>query len=279
MAKLVIYSNQAYEHMVETFLASRAYAGADEHTVIFYMVGYDSEIEYPNLVKRRFDPVVERQNFQFYKPHVMLQSLEFEGDLIYFDTDIMLGKRFDPSLLQSVHGHPVACAGPLNFVYFWEQFPDGTNRQYDESMLKDYFGVQERTTHYLWTSMLGYNSGCRDFLQEWCSMVDNSYFHRDGMSRYYFPFGDETAFNVLMWKRRCETYLPRFFVNTTVFETLMRVESDNSYNYYQDNTPENHTPVKEIYERCDDANIVQFYHGIKESRELFKTVCWMLVNK
>lgn len=280
MATLVIYSNKSYEHMVDSFLASRSYANAESNTVVFYMVGYDSDIEYPNLIKRRWDPPIERQNFQFYKPHIMLQSLEFgDDDLIYFDTDILIGKRFNPSKLKTDKDYPIACAGPLNFVYYWEMHDDGTTSQYDESMLKEYFGVKDRTTHYLWTSMLCYNSTCKDFLQEWCSIIDNNYFHRDGKTRHYFPFGDETAFNVLTWKRGCTDFLPRYFVNTTVSDTLVQVESDDSYNYYLDNTFNNHTPLYEIYERCDDSSIVQFYHGIKDPGQIIKVMSWMILNK
>lgn len=264
--------------MVESFLASRSYAKADDCTVVFYMVGYDSAIEYPGLIKRRWDPVVERDNFQLYKPHIMLQSLEFEGSLIYFDTDILLGKRFSLDSLRCDLDYPLACVGPLNHVYHWEVDSEGNSYYHDENLLMSYYGVPERTTAYMWTSMLSYNQSCKDFLIEWCSIMDNVYFHIDGRTKSYFPFGDETAFNVLMWKRKCVQTLPRYFVNTTLFETMRKVENDDGYTHYQDNF-ENNSPPVELYERCDSSDQVQFYHGMKDHQNLLKTLSWMICSK
>lgn len=274
----VLYSNKKYEYMVEAFIASRKYAGTEDVNVVFYTVGYDSDLEYPNLIKKRWDPLIERENFQFYKPHIMLQSLEFDSDMIYFDCDILLGKRFVPDTFLNLGDYPLACAGPLEFVSYWEKYPDGQIIEYDERMLKEYYSVQERTTYYLWTSMLSYGPACRDFLQEWCSIVDNSYFHRDGLIKYYMPFGDETPFNVLMWKRKCQNYLPRHFVNTTMVETLKKVELDDNYQYSEEAPYGNFNPNPSIYERCDSSSLVQFYHGMKDKDEIIKTLSWMMVN-
>lgn len=276
---LVLYSNQAYEHMVVSFLASRSYAGADDCTVVYYSVGYDSELEYPNLIKRRWDPVVVRDNFQLYKPHIMLQSLEFGVDMIYFDTDILLGRRFDPKTFVRSLGHPLACAGPLEFVCYWEADSEGNRIEYDERRLMEYFKVEGRTTAYLWTSMLAYGPGSRDFLQEWCSMVDNTYFHRDGLLKYYMPFGDETPFNVLMWKRGHTEYLPGHFVNTASMETIVLTETNENHSFREEAPPKNYAPSASIYETCDDSSIVQFYHGMKDRDELIKTLCWMMQQK
>jgi hypothetical protein len=278
MAHLIIYSNEAYEHMVHALVASRSYAGAEEHTIVFYMVGYESDINYPNMIKRRWDPQIERENFQFYKPHVMLQSLEFEGELIYIDTDILLGKRFNPSSLVYDLSHPVACIGPLEYVFLWNVTPEGETIKYDESLLMDYLSVGEKTTQYLWTSMLSYSRESRDFLQEWCSVVDNSYFRRDDKVSHYMPFGDETAFNVIMWRRKHTYCLPRLFMNTTVFDTLQKVEQSEDYSYFQ-RSDGDLQPPKEVYERCDDSGMVQFYHGVKEHSEIIKVVSWMLAGK
>lgn len=276
---LVLYSNKAYEHMVSTFLASRKYCGGQDYTVIFYTVGYDSDLEFPNLIKRRWDPVIERQNFQLYKPHIMLQSLEFETDMIYFDTDILLGSRFDPEYFRHSNDYPLACAGPIEYVFTWEKDPDGNVTEFTERLLMDYFGVKDRTTFYLWTSMLSYNMSCRDFLQEWCSIVDNSYFHRDGKLKMYMPFGDETPFNVLMWKRGCTEYLPRHFVNTSSSDTVVSIETEEKLRIGEDFPYGIIHPTPSMYEKCDDSSLVQFYHGMKDPNELIKTLSWMIQFK
>lgn len=280
MPILVVYSNQAYEHMVLSFLASRSYAGAEDFQVVFYSVGYDSDIDFNNLIKRRWDPLVTRDNLQLYKPHIILKSLEeFGTDMIYFDTDVLLGKRFDPSLLVSTYEYPVACIGPMEYVNYWEKDGFGNVIWYTEQALMDYYSVAARTCPYLWTSMIGYGPRCRDFIQEWCSMVDNTYFHRDGMTRYYMPFGDETPFNVLMWRRGCTEYLPRYFVNTTFFNTIKRVEMEDALVFKDEINPDVLLQTPSVYEKCDDSSIVQFYHGIKDTYEILKTLGWMLHRK
>lgn len=278
MSTFVLYSNKAYEYMVESFLASRSYAATDGHTVAFYTIGYDSDIEYPNLVKRRWDPPIERQNFQFYKPHIMRLSLEFEGDLIYFDTDILLGCRFDPVSLSNSRDYPMACLGPLEHVYYWETDQHGNVHRYTEEGLMQYFGVGERTTGYVWTSMLSYSRACSDFIDEWCSMVDNTYLNGPHNSKHNFPFGDETAFNVLLWKRGCTDILGRVFLNTIKFETMKMVETSDSLYLYKENELGDH-PDPSVYEKCDSSSEVQFYHGIKERGEIHSAICWMVCSK
>jgi hypothetical protein len=276
---LVLYCNKAYEHMLLSFLASRSYAGAEEHTVVFYSVGYDSDIDFPNLIKRRWDPVIVHENFQLYKPHIMLQSLEFGVDMLYFDTDILLGKRFDPSTFVNTNDYPLACIGPLEYVNYWIKDDEGNIIWYTERALMDYFSVSERTTFYLWTSMLSYGPACREFLQEWCSIVDNSYFHRDGMTRYYMPFGDETPFNVLIWKRGCTQQLPRHFINTISYEIIVSVETEDDLKFSQEIEYGVVTPDPAVYVKCDDSSIVQFYHGLKDPVDILKVVSWMVHRK
>jgi len=47
--QIVVYSDSGYESMVEAFLISRKYANSQDVPVIYYTVGFESTLEFPNL--------------------------------------------------------------------------------------------------------------------------------------------------------------------------------------------------------------------------------------
>lgn len=47
--KFLLYSDKNYESLVECFLISRKYAGVEDIPVIYYSVGFTSNLDYNNL--------------------------------------------------------------------------------------------------------------------------------------------------------------------------------------------------------------------------------------
>jgi hypothetical protein len=76
---LLLYSDKRYEEMLESFLISRRYANLEHIPVIYYSIGFDSNLEYPNLIKVRweFDERKEGLSLNYYKPDIILDSLKY----------------------------------------------------------------------------------------------------------------------------------------------------------------------------------------------------------
>lgn len=271
--KFLLYSDKNYESMVEAFLISRKYTGAENIPVLFYSVGFKCDLDYPNLEKIEWDFNPDLPDMTYYKPDILIDGLNYSDEICYMDSDIVLGKRFDKSILQNPDGdHPIASSGPQEFMWRWESI-DGITYRYDEKKLMDYFGVAERSCAYLWASMISYNNNCMDFLLEWKSILLNPYLLMN--KKEYFPMREETAYNVTLWKRKCEKYLDLVFFNTISYDSFVDVETDSLQRkeMHRDYADDNMNPA--LYETLDDSNKVLFYHGFKPGEDLDNVVAWM----
>lgn len=283
---LVLFSDKGYEKMVDSFLISRKYSNNEDITVLYYSVGFDSELDYPNLIKKRWeiwdannvpDGMLNNGilNLAYYKPEILLDALSFSDKVCFMDSDVLLSKRFSiDSVVNNDYDYPLCCRGPVEHVWVWEVFGDGITHVYNEQKLMDYFGVKDRGI-YVWSSMISVNEKCRDFLEEWDSIIKNKYL--SSKSKYFFPFRDETSLNVLFWKRGNNNTLGLIFFNTIKFESFLKVENLDDF---QKHVREYHIiPTNyDIYETCEDSSAVNFYHGMKPGPELDKTIEWMQKN-
>jgi hypothetical protein len=274
---LLVYSNLEYEKMVETFLISRKYSNQEDIQVLYYTLGFESSLEYPNLIKKRWEIDENKMNFNFYKPELIVDALQEYEEVIYMDSDILLGRRFDvESLRNPTLEHPLACAGPLEFVWAWYTENGKTIRCEVENLMA-YFEVEGRTSPYMWTSMISCNRNCISFLEEWNSMHENETLRES--KRFYFPFHDESSFNALFWKREHSHCLDLIFFNTHKFSSLARVEMEEDFSHENRDYDPIYTKDDSIYETCRNSSVVQFYHGMKSDYELQKTINWMQGDK
>lgn len=275
MLKILVYSDSGYESLIEAFLISRRYAGKEEIPVIYYSVGFDSSLDYPNLEKRRWEIDSRRPGLNYYKPSIILDSLKYDDHLCFMDADILLSRRFDPERIINLDfDFPIASSGPQEHVWRWEVLP-GQDEViiYDERKLMSYYGVAERSCAYLWSSMVSYNRNCQDFMEEWDSIVSNPYLLKN--HNVYFPLSDETAFNVTMWKRDIRDFKNMIFFNTTGFESFINIETNDNVVVERDTDYEMTRNDGKLFEICDDSSKVLFYHGFKPGEELDRVIRWM----
>ena len=125
----------------------------------------------------------------------------------------------------------------------------------------NYLGVKENSMSYVYSCFMSINDKCTDFLKEWKSFCENSYLLENSQS--YYPFQDETSFNVLLWKRESTFNYGRIYLNTLFCDPLKFVEESENYQGNVFNTPEQY---------CDNSSNVVFYHGIKDKTELEKSL-------
>lgn len=271
--KFVLYSDSGYEKMVESFLISRKYSNCEHIHVIYYSIGFDSSLDFPNLQKVRWEFNQERPDLTYYKPEILIDALKYSDSLCYMDSDVVLSRRFDQDKLENSNlDYPLASSGPQEFVWRWEAFGDEIVR-YDEKKLMSYFGIAQRSCTYLWASMISYNGRCLDFLEEWKSILLNPYLLR--RKNEFFPFREETAFNITMWKRNITDYLDLVFFNTVSYASFIEVETNESgrIEKHEEYFDTNLDP--RLYETCNSYDSVLFYHGFKPGMDLENVVSWM----
>lgn len=250
--KFVIYSNKNYEYQVNNFLNSLDYSNV-KHDVIYFTLGFKSSLEKNELIKVEY-PINEMfPKFDFYKPSICIEALKlFDDNFCYVDTDIILSKRFENFNFDFLVDHPMSCNGPIEYPFIF--YGDTENRVVNnETKLMDYFGVKERKMFYNMACFFTFNKNSIDFLEEWKSICENKYLLKNHLE--YFPFTDETALNVLYWKRNIRKNYGHKFVNTHKFSTFNACENGDRIieTLIDDN----------IYEYCHDSNEIYFYHGYK----------------
>jgi hypothetical protein len=164
--------------------------------------------------------------------------------------------------------YPKASFGPHEYPFMWELDDNRERVILDETRLMKYFGVVVRSMFYVMACFFTFDKHSIDFLEEWKSICENKYLLKNHTS--YFPFRDETAANVLLWKNNLNEKYDRIFVNTHKFTTFKLCEEN--YNIKKSFIDEN------MYEQCEDSSRVYFYHGTKDKLENEKILNYINEN-
>lgn len=270
---IFLYTNQKCEHQAISCIRSMERNISDDIRIVYYTIGFISAFETKNLIKI---PIPERKypTFHFYKAELSLDVMnQFpeENDFIFTDTDILFSKRLDFSKLKHNHNYALGVYGPHEQPYIWERMGDGNIQVYDENELMKYFGVTNKTTRYQWSCFYAFNRSCYEFFEEYTSMCKNQYLI--DRRKWFFPFHDETAFNVCVWKRNGSESLGFLFVNTHNIETVKMVEETNIGNMH---TGRNLDEMGSDWEYVHDSTQVMFYHGFKEEEPTSETLNYLL---
>jgi hypothetical protein len=265
---IVVLSDINYEYQVSNLLKSFQYANFEPDNIFYYTIGYNSNLQHKNLIKIPWPKINYLPKFDFYKPSISLDALNrTDGDFCYFDSDIILSKRFNQFQIKSNLGYPCFSEGVIEYPFtFWKS--DTETILFDETKLMKYFGVVDRSMFYVMACFFTFDKHSIDFLEEWKSICENKYLLKNHTS--YFPFRDETAANVLLWKNNLNEKYDRIFVNTHKFTTFKLCEKN--YNIKKSFIDEN------MYEQCEDSSRVYFYHGTKDKLENEKILNYINEN-
>lgn len=272
---LFLYSDKNCEHQAINCIKSLEHKITDDIKIVYYTIGFDSSFEFRNLYKFRIPLKPEYPTFHFYKADLALATMNlFPNDYyIFTDTDVLFSRRFSFEKLKHQETYPIASFGPHEYPFMWKSEGE-TTTIYDETKLMKYFNVTGRSQRYVWSCFFTFNSYCKDFFEEYISMCKNSYLMSNRME--YFPYADETPFNICLWKRGATKNLEFAFVNTHSLNTVKIVEAGVVQNDIRlGNSVDRFGADWEYIVNPED---VILYHGFKQKEEMEETLNY-LVNE
>lgn len=253
--KIIFYSDSKYEYQANALIESINLNVDEDVQMIYYTIGFESSLCGKNLIKRVYPIDLSKKNFEFYKPSIMLDAIDTfgDGDYLFLDTDILVGKKFSIEKLKNENDFPMFPTGVWEFPFFWVN-----EVIYDESRLMKYMGVDKRSMMYIYSCLCSFNEKCRDVILEWKSVCDNQFLINS--QNLYFPFKDETPINVILWRRGIDKNLGRIFLNNHEYDKIVLSE-ENKFN--KDIVIDYFNKAEEIY-----LDEIIFYHGVKEKETL-----------
>lgn len=269
---LFLYSDKNCEHQAIACIRSLTNTAPDDLKIVYYTVGFKSDFNFKNLHKIEYPLRPEYPRFHFYKAELALVTMNIFPDEYYFftDTDVIFSKRIDFNKLKHNLEYPLASFGPHDYPFIFEQYGNNTTI-YDETKLMKYLNVPARTQRYCWSCFFSFNPNCKDFLEEYTSICKNKYLL--DRQKFYFPYADETAFNVCLWKRNATQNLGFVFVNTALLDVVKNVE-ENDIKETHNNRILDHLGAD--WEYIHDSNFVILYHGFKEKESMDTAVEYII---
>ena len=254
---ILFFTDVKFEYMAKYLIRSLDIQKVDTD-YLYYTIGFNSTIEHPNLIKKRWETNTNIPRFEYYKPTLLLDALKDYNNVIFLDSDIIIGRRFDLSKFDHDFDYPLTSYG--NWEFPWAiNYQDGKEILVNEERLMNCLCVKERSMHYVYSCFMSVNRNCIDFLKDWEHFCNNPYLLEN--RNIFYPFQDETSFNVLLWKKECTKNYGRIFLNTLYFDPLEFVENEenNDFEGRVYSVPEQYV---------DKASNIMFYHGLKNKDEL-----------
>ena len=116
---IYLFSDKNYEYQAHACLQSLEHKITDDIKVVYFTIGFDSNIDTKNLIKVRIpiNPVYPK--FMYYKPELALKVLEMfpnEHDFFFTDVDILFTHRIDFKQFSHNYDYPLA-------IYLTHKFP------------------------------------------------------------------------------------------------------------------------------------------------------------
>jgi hypothetical protein len=118
--KILLYTDSKYEYQADALIESLHLNGHSNLEVIYYTIGFESNLVYPNLKKKYWPLNPSFERFPFYKPEICLNALEeFGGNILFLDSDVIIGKRFNPDFFLHTNQYPLLSIGNWEFPFYF----------------------------------------------------------------------------------------------------------------------------------------------------------------
>jgi hypothetical protein len=259
---IFMYSNKACEYQAISCIRSLVPRISKNTKIVYFTIGFVSNFAAEQLVKI---PIPERKypTFHYYKAELSLNVMDMFPDEKYFfftDTDVLFSRRLNLDKLKCDTPYPLGVFGPHEQPYIWEMYEDKITI-FDENLLMQYLNVTEKTIRYQWSCFYAFNRDCTDFFEEYTSLCKNEFLLK--RRKQYYPFHDETPFNICLWKCKAQKSLGYIFVNTHSPSIVNMVETNDVKDY---NPGTNLDDFGADWEYIHDSAQVMMYHGFKDPR-------------
>lgn len=269
---LILYSDQNCEHQAISCIRSLTNKIGDNDQIVYYTIGFKSNFSFPKLYKIQIPPKGIYPRFHYYKAELSLYTMEIfpNQDYAFTDTDVLFSSNFSFDKVVHTNSYPLASYGPFEYPFMWQETDNG-KIIFDEAALMKYCNVPERSQRYVWSCFYSFNQNCKDFFEEYTSFCKNKYL----LDRQvvYFPYADETPFNICLWKRGANQNLGFAFVNTHRLEVVKKVEEGNVNKQYGGNS---YDAFGTDWEYIHNSKDVLLYHGFKDKNDTEETVEYLL---
>jgi hypothetical protein len=117
---ILAYSDKNYEYQIESLIKSLNIIGRSDVQFVYYTVGFESNLRYPNLTKKIWPLDPKMRSFPFYKPGICLDALRtFGGNILFLDSDVVLSRRFNPDFFVHNRYYPMFSIGNWDFPFYF----------------------------------------------------------------------------------------------------------------------------------------------------------------
>jgi len=274
---IVLYSDACYEYQVKACIDSLQ-NNLDTTKILYFTLNFDSNIELKNLTKVRIDVSNKFPCFNFYKTELSIKAMDIfpeEDNFVYSDSDVIFSSRFNPNEIVCDVDYPLASYGPHEIPFTWEKDPLSNQRtEFNHYALMKYLNVEKQSQRYVWSCVYSYNRRCLNFFKDLLEIYNNSELMVN--RKYYFPFNDETPFNICLWKYNATKNLDFAFVNTHLLSTVMEVESKKYSKKWVGSVRDSYGYA---WEYIHDPEKVLFYHGCKDEDGILKILNYIKESK
>jgi hypothetical protein len=252
---------RAYEPYKYLIKSAEKHDFLSKYEFILYTVGFKVEDPHPKVLYKEFPCTLALTNPEHtrrIKPQILLQSLEDfqDEDMLYIDTDHLLGKRFNPKLLLNRTKSlliPLAGYHCCNLDQGWK---NSLLAKINTTLSTSY------NFDYTQTNIVLYNLESRSFLLKWKKLcLDETY--TKNLSFFNYAAGDEIVYNSILGMTNSNLNLGQIHINIQVKGTYHFDVVDFSERM------ENHFNNKGIPEcRILNTSTIMFYHGGKNPEQL-----------
>lgn len=215
---IVIYCDKGYHDLALNTIKSFDRVN-DKLTFYYFTIDFTPTVNRENVIVCPINNVKGIPHPQLMKPVVLEMALDYVDEFIYVDCDLIASKHFNyDSYIKHVDTYPYC---PLLHetswqkpVFFW--YENGERKELDETSMLKYLNVKHRTQKWATTLMVGVNKTCKNFIKEWKELCLIKELWRPKEAnvpphlepyREYYHMGDETPYNVLLWKKGVTNYL------------------------------------------------------------------------
>lgn len=267
MKNIVLYCDQGMHELALDTIASFNRV-ADDFVFHYFTIDFKPTVDQANCVVYPIEYILAPHP-QFIKPYIFLEALKHINEFIYVDCDLIASKSFDYSdYVKDIQGgypycprlHETAWQRPN---YFWSH----NNKRFsvNEDPMMEYLNVRHRTQPWVTTLMVGVNSECTEFIQEWSDVMLTEKLWTAPAEfntiphgfKYYFCMPDESVLNVLFWKSRITDYYRTGAVlEPKKLESFVELESNRVIN--------KRIEAENELTDCLDSSKVYVYHQLKD---------------